>query len=134
MALGCFRRVGMLVALLLVGCSAHSSTLSWDEPSVRQVIYRVSEETAFTTALQAYAALYPNKSVDDVVDGRHRGYNADERTWAGDWWHHRILIIPAIGTDSNGTEVRGYWYDYEGGHLRRPPTEQPDLCSSFVRG
>ena len=54
------------------------------------------QETAFTTALEAYAAKYPNKSVDDVVEGRHRGYNADERSLAGDVWHHRILVIQAI--------------------------------------
>jgi Short C-terminal domain len=134
MALGrSLRRVGMLAALSLVGCSAHSTTLSWDEPNARQVIYRVSEETAFTTALEAYAALHPNKSVDDVVDGRHRGYNADERTWAGDWWHHRILIIPAVGTDSNGTEVRGYWYDYSGGGTFVPTTQRTTGLMQFIR-
>jgi len=34
------------------------------------VIYRISEETAFTVDLEAYAALYPTKSRDDIVDGR----------------------------------------------------------------
>jgi hypothetical protein len=39
------------------------------------------------------------------------------------WWHHRILVIPAIGTDANGNEVRGYWYDYSGGGTFVPTTD-----------
>ena len=43
--------------------------------------------------------------------------------WAGDWWHQRILVVPAIGTDTNGNEVRGYWHDYSGAaRLPRPPS------------
>jgi hypothetical protein len=123
----------LLAALSVVGCSAHSTTLLWDEPNARQVIYRVSEETAFTTALEAYAALYPSKSVDDVVEGRRRGYNADERSWAGDWWHHRILVIPAIGTDPTGSEVRGYWYNYDGGGSYVPTTKRTTGLLQFIR-
>src|SRR5437867_764658 len=122
-----------LAALSSVGCSAHNTTLLWDEPNARQVIYRVSEETAFTTALEAYAALFPSKSVDDVVEGRRRGYNADERSWAGDVWHHRILVIPAIGTESNGNEVRGYWYDYDGGGTFAPTTKRTTGLIQFIR-
>ena len=122
-----------LAALTITGCSAHSTTLMWDEPNARQVIYRISEETAFTTALEAYAALFPTKSVDDVVESRRRGYNADERNWAGDWWHHRILVIPAIGTDTNGGEVRGYWYDYEGGGTFAPTTKRTTRLMQFIR-
>jgi len=125
--------VAMLAVLSITGCSAHSTTLLWDEPNARQVIYRVSEETAFTTALEAYAALFPSKSVDDVVEGRLRGYNADERTWAGDWWHHRILVIPTIGTDANGNEVRGYWYDYSGGGTFAPTTNRTTGLMQFIR-
>jgi hypothetical protein len=125
--------VGMLAVLAITGCSAHSTTLLWDEPNARQVIYRVSEETAFTTALEAYGALFPSKSVDDVVEGSRRGYNADERTWAGDWWHHRILVIPAIGTDANGNEVRGYWYDYSGGGTFAPTTKRTTGLMQFIR-
>src|SRR5262245_25472957 len=96
--------VGMLTALSLVGCSAHSTTLTRDG-SRGQVIYRISEERAFTTALEAYAYLYPKQNVDDIVDGARRGYNAHERT-AMDWWAHRLLVIPAVGTDDRGNEVR----------------------------
>lgn len=32
-----------------------------------------------------------------------------------DWWSHRLLVIPAVGTDASGNEVHGYWYDYSGG-------------------
>ncbi|HKQ66061.1 MAG TPA: SHOCT domain-containing protein [Methylomirabilota bacterium] len=123
----------LVVALSIIGCSAHSTTLLWDEPNAKQVLYRISEETAFTTALEAYAALYPNKSVDDVVEGRRRGYNADERSWAGDVWHHTILVIPAIGTDSSGNEVRGYWYDYEGSGSYAPTTKRTTGLMQFIR-
>ena len=29
-----------------------------------------------------------------------------------DWWSHRLLVIPAIGTGANGKEIHGNWYDY----------------------
>ena len=122
-----------VAALSIIGCSAHSTTLLWDEPNARQVIYHVSEETAFTTALEAYAALFPSKSVDDVLEGRHRGYNADERSWAGDWWHHRILVIPAIGTDTSGNDVHGYWYDYDGGGTFAPTSNRTTALMQFIR-
>jgi hypothetical protein len=63
--------VGM-AALSIAGCSAHSSTVLRDGSGAGQVIYRVSEETAFTTALEAYAALFPKKSVDDIDVGTTR--------------------------------------------------------------
>jgi len=120
------------MAFVTAGCSAASTTLA--PPGQQgQTIYRISEQQAFTIALEAYAALYPKKSVDDVVEGKWRGYNADERTWAGDWWHHRILVIPAIGTDANGNEVRGYWYDYSGGGTFAPTTERTTGLIQFIR-
>jgi hypothetical protein len=97
------------------------------------VIYRISEEQAFTIALDAYAALYPKKSVDDIVEGTRRGYNSDERSWAGDWWHHRILVIPAIGTDAAGNEVHGYWYAYSGGGTFAPTTKRTTGLLQFIR-
>ena len=70
-------------------------------------------EKAFTIALDSYARLLPKQSVDDVVEGRRRGYSADQR-FALDWYTHRVLVVPAIGTDANGREVRGYWFDISG--------------------
>jgi hypothetical protein len=124
----------MVGALLMAGCSAHTTTLVRRDGGTGQVIYRISEETAFMTALEAYAALYPKKSVDDIVDGHRRGYNADERTFTGtDWWHHRILVIPAIGTDASGKEVHGYWYDYSGSGTFAPTTERTTGLIEFIR-
>jgi Short C-terminal domain len=121
-----------LAALSIAGCSARSTTLRWDEPNARQVIYRISEETAFTTALEGYAALYPKQSVDDIVEGARRGYNADERMWT-DWWSHRVFVVPAIGTDRNGNEVRGYWYDYSGSGTFAPTTKRTTGLMQFIR-
>jgi hypothetical protein len=103
-----------LMALTATGCAVSSTTLARPDQSGSQVIYLISEEQAFTTALEAYAVLTPKQSVDDIVDGRRRGYNADERKWM-DWWSHRLLVIPAVGYDTSGKEVHGYWYDYSGG-------------------
>jgi hypothetical protein len=119
-------------ALLVSGCASSGTTLVRPDGD-GQVIYRISEEEAFTIALDAYAALYPNKSVDDVVENRRRGYNADERSWAGDWWHHRILVIPAIGSDAGGNEVRGYWYDYSGGGTFAPTSKRTTGLLQFIR-
>jgi hypothetical protein len=121
-----------LAGLVVTGCSAASTTLALPGQQ-GQVIYRVSEQQAFVTALEAYAALYPSKSVDDVVEGKWRGYNADERTWAGDWWHHRILVIPAIANDATGNEVRGYWYDYSGGGTFAPTAERTTGLIQLIR-
>jgi hypothetical protein len=106
----------VLAAVAATGCASSGTTLAAPDPGQdppRQVIYRISEEQAFTIALEAYAVLTPNQSVDDIVSGNRRGYNADERSWT-DWWSHRLLVIPAIGIDASGHEVHGYWYDYAG--------------------
>ncbi len=103
-----------LMTLTATGCAVSSSTLVRPDQGGSQVIYRISEEQAFTTALEAYAVLTPKQSVDDIVEGTRRGYNADERKWV-DYWSHRLLVIPAVGTDASGKEVHGYWYDYSGG-------------------
>ena len=118
---GIFLMVGVL---LIAGCgpftlSTHSTTLSGDGTSSGQVIYRISEETAFTTVLDAFAVLLPDQGVDDIVDGSRRGYNVAENFGASHWYH-RILVVHAIGTDAGGNEVHGYWYDYSGGGDNNP--------------
>ena len=74
-----------IVALMVAGCAVSSTTLIRPDQGGSQVIYRISEEQAFTTALEAYTVLTPKQSVGDIVDGQRRGYNADERKWM-DWW------------------------------------------------
>lgn len=98
----------VIAALPITGCSwsTHGTTLAREGSSTGQMIYRVSEETAFTTALDAYAELYPRQGVDDVVDGSRRGYNVDEN-WGMDRWRHRLLVVPAVGTDAGGNDVDG---------------------------
>jgi hypothetical protein len=130
-------KIGLVVAagvlaLTAAGCASARTTLARPD-GTGQVIYRISEEQAFTVALDAYAALYPKKSVDDIVEGNRRGYNADERSWAGDWWHHRILVVPAIGIDSGGKEVHGYWYDYSGGGTFAPTKKRTTGLIEFIR-
>ena len=103
----------MLLTLAAAGCATSATTLVRPELGGAQVIYRISEEKAFTTALEAYAVLLPKQSVDDIVEGTRRGYSADQR-WGIDYWTHRVLVVPALGIDSSGQEVRGYWYDISG--------------------
>lgn len=96
-----------LMALVATGCATSSTTLVRPDQGGAQVIYRISEEKAFTIALDAYAVLLPKQSVDDI------GYNADQR-FALDWYSHRVLVIPAVGIDASGSEVHGYWFDISG--------------------
>jgi hypothetical protein len=124
--------VALFIALASAGCSSTGSTLARPGQEGKQVIYRISEAQAFTTALEGYAALYPKQSVDDVVEGSRRGYNADERMWM-DWWSHRLLIIPATGIDANGNEVRGYWYDYSGSGSMGPTDKRTTGLLNFIR-
>ena len=52
----------VFMALVVSGCASSGTTLvQADRPG--QVIYRISEEQSFSIVLDAYAALYPNKSV-----------------------------------------------------------------------
>ena len=102
-----------LMALVAAGCTA-STTLVRRDQGEGQVIYRISEEEAFTIVLDAYAVLLPKQSVDDIVDGLRRGYNADQRFARLNWYSHRVLVIPAVGTDASGSEVHGYWFDISG--------------------
>ena len=53
-----------LMALTATGCAVSSSTLVRPDQGGSQVIYRISEEQAFTTALEAYAVLTPKQSVE----------------------------------------------------------------------
>lgn len=98
----------MICAALLAGCVMHSTTR--EQSDTTQILYQISEREAFTTVLDIYAIELPKQSVDDVVEGHYRGYNATARFWL-DWTDHRVLVIPAKGIDKNGREVRGYWYD-----------------------
>ena len=99
--------------LAAAGCASSSTTLARPDLGSKQVIYRISEMQAFTIALHAYARLLPKQSVDDVVEAGRRGYSADQR-FALDWYTHKVLVVPALGTDANGREVTGYWFDISG--------------------
>jgi hypothetical protein len=101
--------IAILCTALLGGCVMHTVTRG-DSDVAAHTIYRVSEEEAFTTILDIFAVEMPKQSVDDVVEGKYRGYNATARFWM-DWTDHRVLVVPAKGIDKGGKEVSGYWYD-----------------------
>lgn len=123
----------VVLALAVAGCASAGTTLQPTTGSDQgQVLYRISEEQAFTVAIEAYAQLYPKQSLDDIVEGRLRGYNADERSWV-DWWSHRLLIVPAVGRRPDGTEVRGYWYDYSGSGTLFPTEKRRTGLLSLIR-
>jgi hypothetical protein len=104
-----FLAIAVLCATLFGGCVMHTVT-SGDSDVAGHTIYRLSEEEAFTTVLDIFAAEMPKQSVDDVVEGKYRGYNATARFWM-DWTDHRVLVVPAKGIDKDGRELSGYWYD-----------------------
>jgi hypothetical protein len=122
----------ILLVLVAGGCATSGTTRVNPELGAGDVIYRISEEKAFTTALEAYAALYPKQSVDDIVDETRRGYNADERAWT-DWWSHRLLVVPAVGIDARGNEVRGYWYEYSGSGSMWPTEKRKTGLLNLIR-
>jgi hypothetical protein len=62
-------------ALPLPGCSTHNTTLARGDG---QVIYRVSEEQAFTMTLDAFAEVLPKWSLFDITGPRDPG-NATQR-------------------------------------------------------
>jgi len=132
------------LVLALTGCSARGVTavgIADDERPINEsgillgrVIYRISEDIAFMTALEAYAALYPKQRVDDVVWGSRRGYRTEERSVLGDaFWRHEILVIPVVGTDSSGNEIRGYRYAYSGVGTLSARDERTTGLVRFIR-
>jgi len=124
--------MAVLVGLSVTGCSVSMTTLARPDLGGAQAVYQISEEQAFTTAVEAYAILLPKQSVDDVVDGSRRGYSADER-WGLDHWTHRVLVVPAVGTDVSGREVHGYWYDISGSGTLIPGEEGKTRFLRFIR-
>lgn len=122
---------GLLMTLIATGCATSHTTLVRPDLGGAQVIYRISEEKAFTTALEAYAVFLPKQSVDDITEGLRRGYNADER-WGLDYWSHRVFVVPAVGTDASGNEVRGYWYDISGSGTLVPTGEHRTRFLRFI--
>jgi hypothetical protein len=76
--------------------------------------------------------LYPKQNVDDIVEGARRGYNAHERT-AMDWWAHRLLVIPAVGTEAQGNEVLGYWHACSGGGSMAPTSKRATGLIELIR-
>jgi hypothetical protein len=104
-----FLGIAILCAALLGGCTMHTVTRG-DSNVAAHTIYSIAEEEAFTTILDIFAVEMPKQSVDDVVEGKYRGYNATARFWM-DWTDHRVLVIPAKGLDKDSREVSGYWYD-----------------------
>jgi hypothetical protein len=101
----------VLAALPVAGCSTHNTTLV--DRGTGKVIYRLSEEQAFTMVLAVYAEVLPKQSLDDISSGTRRGYESTWR-WGLDTYSQKVLVIPAIGSDPAGREVRGYWFEVSG--------------------
>jgi hypothetical protein len=95
---------------LITGCSTHFPLVR--ESDNRQVIYRISEEQAFRIALDAFAEILPKQSLYDLT-GPRRGYQSTWR-WGPDTYSQRVFVIPAVGNDGTGQEVRGYWFEVSG--------------------
>jgi hypothetical protein len=103
-----------LLTLLLVpaGCSTHNTTLVRRGPGDGQVIYRLSEEQVFTVVVDAFAEVLPSQSLYDIT-GVRRGYQSTWRMGL-DTYSQKVLIVPAVGTDASGHEVKGFWFDVSG--------------------
>jgi len=100
----------VLAALAVAGCSTHNTTLV--DRGAGKVIYRISEEQAFTIVINTYAEILPKQNLDDTT-GAQRGYEATCR-WGLDTFSQKTLVIPAVGTDARGGEVRGYYFEVSG--------------------
>jgi hypothetical protein len=100
----------VLCAALVGGCVMHSIVPENADTTTADTIYQVAEKEAFIAVLDIYAVELAKQSVDDVVEGKYRGYSSDAR-FGLDWTTHRVLVIPARGVDKSGKEIRGYRYD-----------------------
>ena len=103
--------LGAFLAVLSVGCTHHTTLVRRDSGDGR-VIYRLSEEQAFTLARGAFAELLPERKLFDIT-GNRRGYWTTYR-FGIDRFSQKILVIPAVGKDASGRDVSGYWFDVSG--------------------
>ena len=107
------RAAGLLIALLLGGCSTQLTTL---KPIYRSPaeIYAVPESEAFAMAHQAILSVRPDYQFDRVdvreMSGYFRGYEVTYEAWSFPraCIIERLYVIPAGGVASNGRETAGF--------------------------
>ena len=108
------RAAGLLIALLVGGCSTQQSTLKPIYNSPKE-IYAVPESEAFAMALQAIMSARPDYNKFDRVDiremgGYFRGYEVTYEAWSFPraCFLERLYVIPAAGVAPNGRQTAGF--------------------------
>jgi hypothetical protein len=102
----------LLALLVALASCTHNTTLVPGGPDAGQIVYRLSEQQAFTIARGVFAELLPERKLFDIT-GNRRGYWTTYR-FGIDRYSQKVLVIPALGADPQGREVRGYWFDVSG--------------------
>lgn len=102
----------MLVLLLLIcGCSSHYTTLNPDK-SGHSTIYNIQPDKALEIAQWSLLHTIPGHAVSEI-NGPMKGYSSYTR-FAFDTYAQQVLAIGAKGTDENGKEVCGFYFEVSG--------------------
>jgi hypothetical protein len=103
--------LSIFIATILTACSTQYSTLKNDSSS-GQVIYAIPEDQAFQIAFSSLANTLPGYEITDI-DGPVKGYSALFR-FLVDTYTQQVMVIPAVGKDSSGHKINGYYFDVSG--------------------
>lgn len=103
--------ISIFLMLGLTACSSEFDTSQHKDGSGR-VIYQMSQQQAFNLALTSMASFFPGRNIFEV-DEQLKGY----RTWTTfvvDRYHHYIRVVPAVGTNSAGQRIAGFYFQISG--------------------
>jgi hypothetical protein len=98
---------------MAVTSCTHNTTLVSPDSADEQIIYALPEKEAFSIAVRAFAEVLPKQSLYDFTEDGRRGYRSTWR-FGLDTYSQKVLVVPAIGIDRQGHQVRGYWFDVSG--------------------
>lgn len=95
----------------VMACSSHYSTLKEGSSGGTQ-IYGLNRAQALQVAHNALSESFPGRKIT-VIDGPPSGYVTSYRMML-DTYSQQVLALPAVGIDTSGTEVRGYYFEVSG--------------------
>ena len=97
--------------VLLSGCSTHFSTLT-PASSKDQILYLIQEDQALAIAYDSIVLTLPGRKIQEV-EGSARGFTTYFR-FLLDTYTQTVLVFRAKGTDADGAEVRGCYFEVSG--------------------
>lgn len=112
------RAAGLLIALLVAGCSTQYSAQK-PTPDTPKIIYAMPQAEAFAIAHQAMASAPRNSTGGeyriDAIHGQLQGYQLTYHGWAYlSGFEEKLYVIPVAGVGAGGQEINGFRFHITG--------------------